>query len=320
MLRILVTGAAGFLGSSLVDFLLQKDHIVIGLDNLTTGSPANLRHLENHPGFTFVNQDICSLLDQHQEIDQIYNLACPASPVQYQRAPVSTLNTCFHGTQNLLELAKTRNIRILHTSTSEVYGDPLTHPQPETYWGNVNPFGPRSCYDEGKRVAEALCYAYREQYNLDIRIARIFNTYGPRMSSQDGRVISNFIASALSGDALNIYGDGLATRSFQYVTDCLEGLYRLMNSGYDAGPVNIGNDKEFTIREAADLVIELVSEMTNKPRATVSFLPKPLDDPSIRRPQVSLAKRELGWKAVVPLRDGLRKTIEWHMDQQGSAK
>ncbi|KAJ5798404.1 uncharacterized protein N7503_007700 [Penicillium pulvis] len=194
------------------------------------------------------------------------------------------------------------------TKYIEVYGDPLTHPQPETYWGNVNPFGPRSCYDEGKRVAESLCYAYRVQYNLDIRIARIFNTHGPRMSSQDGRVISNFIASALSGNALNIYGDGLATRSFQ-----------LMNSGYDAGPVNIGNDKEFTIREAADMVIELVSDMTNKPRATVAFLPKPLDDPSVRRPQVSLAKRELGWEAVVPLRDGLRKTIEWHMDQQGSA-
>ncbi|KAJ5652713.1 hypothetical protein N7507_010139 [Penicillium longicatenatum] len=320
MLRTLVTGAAGFLGSNLVDFLLQKGHVVIGLDNLTSGSPLNLRHLENHPKFTFINQNICSPIDWNEEIDQIYNLACPASPIQYQRQPVSTLNTCFDGTRNLLELARNRNIRILHTSTSEVYGDPLIHPQPETYWGNVNPFGPRSCYDEGKRVAEALCYAYREQYNLDIRIARIFNTYGPRMSGQDGRVISNFIASALNGNTLSIYGDGLATRSFQYVTDCLEGLYRLMNSGYDAGPVNIGNDKEFRIQEVADLVIELVSEITNKPRATVAFHSKPLDDPSVRRPQVSLSKKELGWEAVVPLRDGLRKTIEWHMDQQGLPK
>ncbi|KAJ5640024.1 UDP-glucuronic acid decarboxylase 1 [Penicillium longicatenatum] len=320
MLRTLVTGAAGFLGSNLVDFLLQKGHVVIGLDNLTTGSPLNLRHLENHPNFTFINQNICSPIDWNEEIDQIYNLACPASPIQYQRQPVSTLNTCFDGTRNLLELARNRNIRILHTSTSEVYGDPLIHPQPETYWGNVNPFGPRSCYDEGKRVAEALCYAYQEQYNLDIRIARIFNTYGPRMSGQDGRVISNFIASALNGNTLSIYGDGLATRSFQYVTDCLEGLYRLMNSGYDAGPVNIGNDKEFKIQEVADLVIELVSEITNKPRATVPFHSKLLDDPSVRRPQVSLAKKELGWEAVVPLRDGLWKTIEWHMDQQGLPK
>ncbi|KAJ5999375.1 hypothetical protein N7451_007185 [Penicillium sp. IBT 35674x] len=218
MLRILVTGLT-FLGSSLVDFLLEKDHTVIGLDNLTTGSPANLRHLKNHPSFTFINQDICSPFDWRQEIDQIYNLACPGSPLL-----------------------------------------------------------------------------------------------------RDGRVISNFIASALSGNALNIYGDGLATRSFQYVTDCLEGLYRLMNSGYSAGPVDIGNDKEFTIQEAADLVIELVSDMTNKPRATVDFLPKPLDDPSVRRPQVSLAKKELSWEAVVPLRDGLQKTIEWHMNQQGPAK
>ncbi|OJJ78980.1 UDP-glucuronic acid decarboxylase family protein [Aspergillus glaucus CBS 516.65] len=313
-LTILVTGAAGFLGSNLVDFLLADGHQVIGADSFQTGSPKNLKHLEGHEKFTLLNQDIQAPIEGLGHIDQIYNLACPASPIQYQKDPVSTLRTCFRGTENLLELAKERNIRLLHTSTSEVYGDPHVHPQPESYWGNVNPFGPRSCYDEGKRVAEALCYAYREN-GVEVRISRIFNTYGPRMNAADGRVVSNFIAAALSGEELKITGDGKATRSFQYVTDCIKGLYNLMNSDYGDGPVNIGNDGEFTIQELADIATELVSEVTGKPKVPVTYHPRPVDDPLVRRPQITLAKEKLGWKPVVPLREGLRKTIEWHMNE-----
>ncbi|KAJ6049880.1 UDP-glucuronate 5-epimerase [Penicillium canescens] len=317
-LKVLVTGAAGFLGSNLVDFLLQKGHSVIGLDNFQSGSSKNLQHLSNHPRFEFFNHNIYCSLPALEGLDQIYNLACPASPVHYQKDPISTLNTCFLGTRNLLELARSSSIRILHTSTSEVYGDPSVHPQTEHYWGNVNSFGPRACYDEGKRVAEALCYAYREQHDIDIRIARIFNTYGPRMGASDGRVVSSFIASALAGEDLKITGDGTATRSFQFVTDCMQGLYTLMNSGYSKGPVNIGNDGEFTIERLAELVIDLVSRMTCQPRVSISHLPPLVDDPAVRRPDIALAREVLNWQPVVQLEEGLRRTIEWHINESRS--
>ncbi|KAJ5776098.1 uncharacterized protein N7511_001109 [Penicillium nucicola] len=323
-LKVLVTGAAGFLGSNLVDFLLQKGHSVIGLDNFQSGSSRNLKHLDNHPRFEFLkslmhydelSHSIYSPIPDIEGLDQIYNLACPASPVHYQKDPISTLDTCYLGTRNLLELARSKKIRILQTSTSEVYGDPSVHPQPENYWGNVNPFGPRSCYDEGKRVAEALCYAYREQHSVDIRIARIFNTYGPRMGANDGRVVSSFIASALAGENLKITGDGMATRSFQFVTDCMEGLYALMNSDYSKGPVNIGNDGEFTIERLAELVIDLVSRMTSQPRVSISHLPSPLDDPAVRRPDIALVREVLCWRPVVQLEEGLERTIQWHINE-----
>ncbi|KAJ5417587.1 UDP-glucuronic acid decarboxylase 1 [Penicillium crustosum] len=316
--EVLVTGAAGFLGSNLVDFLLGNGHTVIGLDNFQSGFSKNLCHLENHSQFQFLKHNIQDPLPELEGIDQIYNLACPASPVHYQKDPVSTLNTCFLGTRNLLELARSRNIRILHTSTSEVYGDPSIHPQPKHYWGNVNLFGPRACYDEGKRVAEALFYAYREQHGVDIRIARIFNTYGPRMGASDGRVVSNFIASALSGDDLKITGDGKATRSFQYVTDCMQGLYALMNSDYSKGPVNIGNDREFTIQQLAELVIGLVSQMTGRCKASIAYLPPLVDDPTVRRPDITLAREVLCWGPVIRLEEGLRRTIEWHINERRS--
>ncbi|KAE8372992.1 hypothetical protein BDV26DRAFT_297340 [Aspergillus bertholletiae] len=310
---ILVTGCAGFLGSNLVDFLLEKGYHVIGVDCFQTGWLNNLQHLERDPRFTLINHNIQSPFEDLDKIDQIYNLACPASPIQYQKDPISTLRTCFLGTENLLKLARARSIRILQASTSEVYGDPQVHPQPESYWGNVNPFGPRACYDEGKRAAEALCYAYREQHQVDIRIARIFNAYGPGMKADDGRVISSFVASALAGEALRITGDGAATRSFQYVSDCVEGLYMLMNSDYGDGPVNIGNDVEVSIREVAEMTAELVSQVSGKCRVPITYHPVPVDDVRVRRPDIALAKLTLGWAPVVQLQDGLRKTIEWHI-------
>ncbi|KAI9931708.1 hypothetical protein ASPWEDRAFT_180998 [Aspergillus wentii DTO 134E9] len=310
---ILVTGAAGFLGSNLIDFLLDKGYRVIGADTFQTGSPKNLQHLENHPRFTLINHNVQAPFDNLDQIDQIYNLACPASPIQYQKDPLSTLKTCFLGAENVLNLAKSRNIRLLHTSTSEVYGDPLVHPQPETYWGNVNPFGPRSCYDEGKRAAEALCYAYRQQYQTDIRIARIFNAYGPRLRADDGRVISSFIACALRGDDIQITGDGTATRSFQYVTDCVRGLYTLMNSEY-AEPVNIGNDAEISMQELAERTAEMVAKVSGRKKVGVVYRPVPVDDVKVRRPDITLAREKLGWEPVVLLEDGLKESIEWYME------
>ncbi|KAJ5287064.1 hypothetical protein N7478_002750 [Penicillium angulare] len=315
-LRILVTGAAGFLGSHLVDFLLKKGHQVIGIDSFQTGSPANLEHLEKNSKFKLISHNIQMPLEGLglENIDQIFNLACPASPIHYQRDPISTLKTCFQGIENILELAKANKICVLHTSTSEVYGDPQVHPQPESYWGNVNPFGARSCYDEGKRVAEALCYAYQEKYpDLQIRIARIFNTYGPRMAHSDGRVVSSFIGDALAGQPIKITGDGTATRSFQYITDCVEGLYRLMNSDY-AAPVNIGNPGEFKIREFAEIIVDMVAEL-GMPRVPITYLPRPADDPNTRKPDITRAKEVLGWEPEVKLKDGLVETIKWHMEQ-----
>ncbi|KAL2008183.1 hypothetical protein VTN00DRAFT_8165 [Thermoascus crustaceus] len=317
-MKILVTGAAGFLGSHLVDFLLNQGHEVIGLDSFQTGSPRHLKHLENNLRFKLINWNVQDELPDPPKVDQIYHLACPASPIQYQKNHVSTLATCYRGTENMLKLAKLLNARVLLSSTSEVYGDAMVSPQPETYWGNVNPFGPRSCYDEGKRVAEALCYAYKEQYAVDVRIARIFNTYGPRMSASDGRVISNFVAAALDGQDLRITGDGTATRSFQYVSDCTRGLYALMNSGYGQGPVNIGNDTEYhTILKLAEIVADVVPRVTgqSKLRSKITFHPKPVDDPVKRRPQITLAREALGWSPVVSLEEGLRETIRWHIDE-----
>ncbi|KAF7589961.1 UDP-glucuronic acid decarboxylase 1 [Aspergillus hancockii] len=304
---ILVAGAAGFLGSNMVDYLLHQGHHVIGLDNYQVGTPENLRHLDEHPRFKMIRY-----------VAMPSNLTPPpthrpASPIQYQKDPIVTLNTAYLGTRNLLDLALEYNCRILLSSTSEIYGEPQVHPQPESYWGNVNPFGPRSCYDEGKRAAEALAYAYGQKHKMEIRIARIFNTYGPRMNPDDGRVVSSFINAALSGKSLSITGDGTATRSFQYVNDCLRGLEALMKSEYRA-PVNIGNDAEFSLKELADLVLDSVHRLTGQERVGVEFHPRPADDPTMRRPDISLAKKVLAWSPVVPLEEGLMKTIQWHLD------
>jgi UDP-glucuronate decarboxylase len=303
--RILVTGGAGFLGSHLIDRLLADGHEVLCADNLFTGSKRNLAHLHNEPRFEFVRHDVCFPL--FVEVDQIFNLACPASPIHYQHDPVQTTKVSVHGAINMLGLAKRLKCRIFQASTSEVYGDPSVHPQVESYWGNVNPIGPRSCYDEGKRCAETLFFDYYRQHNLDIKVARIFNTYGPRMHPSDGRVVSNFIIQALSGDAITLYGDGLQTRSFCYVDDLIEGFVRLMNSedGF-TGPVNLGNPDEFTIRQLAELVIEMTDS-----KSTLEFRPLPQDDPMQRRPDISLARDKLGWEPSVKLRQGLERTIDY---------
>ena len=303
--RVLVTGGAGFLGSHLIDRLIAQGHDVLCVDNLFTGSKANVEHLFGHPRFEFMRHDICFPL--YVEVDQIYNLACPASPIHYQYDPVQTTKASVHGSINLLGLAKRVNARILQASTSEVYGDPVEHPQTEAYWGNVNPIGLRSCYDEGKRCAETLFFDYHRQHGVEIKVARIFNTYGPRMHPSDGRVVSNFVMQALRGDPITIYGGGTQTRSFCYVDDLIEGLIKLMDSGPEfTGPVNIGNPVEFTIRELAELVVEL----TGSPSG-ITECPLPADDPQQRRPDISLAKRELGWEPTIALRAGLQQTIEY---------
>jgi UDP-glucuronate decarboxylase len=293
------------LGSHLADRLLADGYDVIGVDNLFTGSKRNLEHLRDHPRFEFVRHDVTFPL--YLEVDLIFNLACPASPYWYQKDPVQTLKTSVHGAINMLGLAKRTGATIVQASTSEVYGDPAVSPQPESYWGNVNPIGPRSCYDEGKRAAETLFHDYRRQHGVDARIARIFNTYGPRMAANDGRVVSNFVVQALQGEALTIYGDGSQTRSFCFVDDLIEGLVRLgtLESAPD-GPINLGNEREVTIAEIADLVLA----MTGSSRG-VERLPLPQDDPVRRRPDTARAREILGWEATVPLEVGLPSTIEY---------
>jgi len=303
--RILVTGGAGFLGSHLIDRLLERGDEVLCVDNLFTGDKSNIDHLAGHPRFEFMRHDITFPL--YVEVDQIYNLACPASPIHYQFDPVQTTKTSVVGAINVLGLAKRVKARIFQASTSEIYGDPTVHPQPEEYWGNVNTIGPRSCYDEGKRCAETLFFDYYRQHRLDIKVVRIFNTYGPRMHPNDGRVVSNFIIQALQGAPITIYGDGNQSRSFCYVDDLIEGFLRTMDSGPDMpGPLNLGNPSEFTIRELAQQVIDLTGS-----KSTIVEMPLPQDDPRQRQPDITKAQAELGWQPQTPLREGLAKTIEY---------
>ncbi|RMD88023.1 MAG: SDR family oxidoreductase [Candidatus Dadabacteria bacterium] len=301
--RIVVTGGAGFIGSHLCDYLIAKGHEVIAVDNLFTGSKSNLAHLFDNDRFEFIRHDVT--LPLMLEADEIYHLACPASPVHYQYNPVKTIKTNVIGTLNMLGLAKRLKAKFLLASTSEVYGDPKEHPQKESYWGNVNPIGPRSCYDEGKRVAETLTVNYRESNDVDTVIVRIFNTFGPRMLFNDGRVISNFVLQALQGNPLTIYGDGSQTRSFCYVSDLVKGLVMAMDKEGFHGPVNLGNPDEMSIKDLSEVIIGLV-----KSSSGVEFLPGLPDDPSRRKPDITLAKKALGWSPAVSLKDGLIKTIE----------
>lgn len=303
--RILVAGGAGFLGSHLCERLLREGNMVICIDNFSTGRIENLRNLLCFDTFSFVRHDIVDPLDL--PVDEIYNLACPASPPHYQADPVHTLKTSVIGSLNLLELAAHYQARIFQASTSEIYGDPQIHPQPEAYWGNVNSFGPRSCYDEGKRSAETLFHDFHEQYGIDIRIVRIFNTYGPRMRPDDGRVVSNFIVQALKGQDITVYGDGSQTRSFCYVDDLIEGFCRVMNSRPAIHkPVNLGNPGEFTVRELAERIIEMTGSSSK-----IVYHPLPTDDPRLRRPDITIAKRDLGWTPTVTLAEGLKSTITY---------
>lgn len=303
--RVMVTGGAGFLGSHLVDRLLDRGDEVLCVDNLFTGSKGNIEHLRDHPNFEFLRHDITFPL--FVEVDEIYNLACPASPIHYQHDPVQTTKTSVHGAINMLGLAKRLGCKILQASTSEVYGDPSVHPQTEDYWGHVNPIGPRSCYDEGKRCAETLFFDYHRQNGLEIKVARIFNTYGPRMHPADGRVVSNFIVQALKGQPITLYGEGTQTRSFCYVDDLIDGLIALMETGSDVtGPVNIGNPGEFTMQELANKVIELTGSSSQLVHQAL-----PADDPRQRQPDISLAKQLLSWEPKVSLDDGLARTIEY---------
>jgi len=305
-LKILVTGGAGFIGSHLCRRLLAEGHDVLCVDSLFTGSKDNISDLLDNKSFEFLRHDIVEPLTV--EVDQIYNLACPASPVHYQFNPVHTTKTSVNGAINMLGLARRTKARILQASTSEVYGDPEVHPQPESYWGRVNTVGPRACYDEGKRCAETLFFDYHRQHKLEIKVIRIFNTYGPNMHPNDGRVVSNFIVQALQNKDITIYGTGLQTRSFQYVDDLLEGMLRLMNSPADfTGPVNIGNPDEFTIKQLAEKVLELIPESKSK----LIYKPLPQDDPRQRQPDISLAKEKLGWTPKVKLNEGLQKTVDY---------
>lgn len=303
--RILVTGGAGFLGSHLIDRLLEKGHEIICLDNLFTGTKRNIDHLHNHARVEFMRHDVTFPL--YVEVDEIYNLACPASPVHYQHDPVQTTKTSVHGAINMLGLAKRLKCKIFQASTSEVYGDPHVHPQPESYWGNVNPIGTRSCYDEGKRCAETLFFDYHRQHGLEIKVARIFNTYGPRMHPADGRVVSNFIVQALAGDPITIYGDGSQTRSFCYVDDLVDGFIRLMDTDASVtGPINLGNPGEFTIRELGEKVIAMTGS-----KSKLIFEDLPSDDPKQRRPDITQAQDVLNWEPTVNLEDGLQRTIDY---------
>ena len=307
-MRILVTGGAGFIGSHLCERLIHDGHEVISCDNYFTGRKRNLAGLRDHPRLELLRHDVTQPL--FVEVDAIYNLACPAAPIHYQKNPVKTIKTNVLGTLHMLGLAKRVGARILQASTSEVYGDPLEHPQREEYWGNVNPDGVRACYDEGKRVAETLRFDYHRQNNVDIRVARIFNTYGPRMLANDGRVVSNFIVQALRGDDLTVFGDGTQTRSFCFVDDLVDGLVRLMDEPNLTGPVNLGNPVELTVGELAQKVLEMTGST-----AGVVRKPLPSDDPSRRRPDISLARRHLGWEPVVTLEEGLASTIDYFRSQ-----
>jgi UDP-glucuronate decarboxylase len=302
--RVLVTGGAGFIGSHLIDRLLDQGHEVICADNLFTGTKRNIDHLHGHPRFEFLRHDVTFPL--YVEVDEIYNLACPASPVHYQHDPVQTTKTSVHGAINVLGLAKRLRGKVFQASTSEVYGDPHVHPQPEEYWGNVNPIGIRSCYDEGKRCAETLFFDYHRQHGVEIKVARIFNTYGPRMHHADGRVVSNFIVQALRGEPITVYGDGRQTRAFCFVDDLLEGILRLMDTDATVtGPINLGNPGEFTVLELAEKVVALTGSASR-----IVFRPIPQDDPRQRRPDIARAQAILGWTPRVALQDGLARTIE----------
>jgi UDP-glucuronate decarboxylase len=303
--RALVTGGAGFIGSHLCERLLDDGYDVLCVDNYYSSTKDNIAHLLRNPRFEVIRHDVTFPL--YVEVDEIYHLACPASPIHYQRDPVQTTKTAVHGSINMLGLAKRTGARILLTSTSEVYGDPLVHPQTEDYWGNVNPIGPRACYDEGKRAAETLFFDYHRQHDLKIKVVRLFNTYGPRMHPHDGRVVSNFVVSALTGKPLTIYGEGQQTRSFQYVDDLIEGLIAMMESPDDViGPINLGNPGEFTIAQLADLVIDQTGATSG-----ITYEPLPQDDPVRRQPDIARAKAILGWEPKIPLADGLARTIEY---------
>ncbi|WP_299195694.1 UDP-glucuronic acid decarboxylase family protein [uncultured Erythrobacter sp.] len=303
--RVLVTGGAGFLGSHLIDRLLKRGDEVLCVDNLFTGDKSNIDHLAGNPRFEFMRHDVCFPL--FVEVDEIWNLACPASPIHYQHDPVQTTKTSVHGAINMLGLAKRLKVPIFQASTSEIYGDPSIHPQPEEYWGNVNTIGPRSCYDEGKRCAETLFFDYHRQHGLDIKVARIFNTYGPRMHASDGRVVSNFIVQALRGEDITIYGDGSQTRSFCYCEDLIEGFIRFMEAGPDVhGPINLGNPVEFTIRQLAETVLAKIGG-----RSKLVEEPLPQDDPLQRRPDITKAKQQLDWKPSIELDEGLDRTIAY---------
>lgn len=302
---ILVTGGAGFLGSHLIDRLMKTGHSIICLDNLSTGSMTNIQHLVNHPRFQFINQDIIDPINIR--VDEIYNFACPASPIQYQHDPIKTLKTSVLGALNMLENCERYGSKIIHASTSEVYGDPEIHPQAETYWGNVNPVGERSCYDEGKRCAETLFNDYRRRHNVETKLIRIFNTYGPRMHPQDGRVISNFIVQAINDQPITIYGDGLQTRSFCFVDDLIDGIVNIMNTSYEiSGPINLGNPIEYTILELAKKVIDIANS-----KSEIIFLNLPADDPKKRKPNVDQAKTLINWQPSINLEYGIQRTIEY---------
>jgi UDP-glucuronate decarboxylase len=303
--RVLVTGGAGFLGSHLVDRLLEQGHEVLCVDNLFTGTKRNIEQLHNHPRFEFMRHDVT--LPLYVEVDEIYNLACPASPIHYQHDPVQTTKTSVHGAINMLGLAKRLKCRIFQASTSEVYGDPSINPQPESYWGNVNPIGIRSCYDEGKRCAETLFFDYHRQHELEIKVARIFNTYGPRMHHADGRVVSNFIVQALLGQPITLYGDGSQTRSFCYVDDLVDGILRLMaTDAAETGPVNLGNEREMPVSELAEMVVAMTDSSS-----AIEYRELPGDDPKQRRPDITRAREALGWQPSTDLETGLARTIEY---------
>ena len=304
-MRVLITGAAGFLGSHLCDRFLAEGHSVVGLDNFITGNPNNIAHLTGHPKFEFVRHNISTYTYVAGDLDGILHFASPASPIDYLDYPIATLKVGALGTHNALGLAMAKGARFLLASTSEVYGDPLVHPQPESYWGNVNPIGPRGVYDEAKRFAEAMTMAYHRTHRVDTRIVRIFNTYGPRMRPHDGRVVSNFIVQALKGEAITLYGDGTQTRSFCYVEDEVDGIYRLFLNG-DSEPTNIGNPNEFTVHQLAEIVLELTGASS-----PIEFRPLPLDDPKVRRPDISRARARLQWEPKVELREGVTRTIEY---------